>query len=752
MWNSLLQRWLLIVACGATMVPTFAQTALVNQSLDEVTFHGGVLHAPPFATVVEQEDGTIEYGGFQIDLLQRLQIFAARDNVKLNIELSPAPPQYGPAFDLVASDCEEVSSTPEDCGKFDILVANFYATATRSVRADLSPSWQRSTISTIKLLEKTKGAPDVTTMAQAIQENATVCLKGGTFYSGVVREKFPEIDFLGCFSQDACLESLKNEECSLYASDELQLRSRAALDASLEVTPESFNTQYIVWALKDNTPNARLLKKWIYDANTNTTMDELYFKYFRKELCPVGTAGESCQLPCDPNHGRADERGRCICASTKWKGDDCSIEVEEDLNLIPVGVKRMVWSLFGVNCICIVSGALWLFWKRTSPQVRISQPFFLCLVLVGCLISSSALIPLSTEDGANGIPKCMATPWLYSVGFSITFGTLFAKIRRVYIIFKSAANMQRQKVTFSETIAITGLVLFFDMTILTVWTVVDPLEFVRTTLSEDKFGVPLESEGHCTSESWEPFTATLASLHLILLAFACYLCYVSRDIPTQFSEGKYVTIAMLSNLQIFVIAVPVLIILGADPETSFFVRSAVIWINDFMVIVLIFGNLIYQVHFVSIGSGSSASDKENMNRTISNAMNRYSTKQRERSERHDFHPSMEGRRSGTSTTIGRSSRVEAGSSRFDHDVLFDVKEENPSESESSRQEINVHPGGEAQDDTARTVTGSLSTSTKRTTWAGMEQEGSDSLKSIQSSSSLQAEKPDTEDTADCDLE
>jgi hypothetical protein len=45
-------------------------------------------------------------------------------------------------------------------------------------------------------------------------------------------------------------------------------------------------------------------------------------------------------------------------------------------------------------------------------------------------------------------------------------------------------------------------------------------------------------------------------VYLSLLGFACYLCYVSRDIPTKFSEGKYVSIAMFSNLQIFVVGVP----------------------------------------------------------------------------------------------------------------------------------------------------------------------------------------------------
>ena len=54
---------------------------------------------------------------------------------------------------------------------------------------------------------------------------------------------------------------------------------------------------------------------------------------------------------------------------------------------------------------------------------------------------------------------------------------------------------------------------------------------------------------------------------------------------------------MGSNLQIFIVGLPILIIVGQDPVSSFFVRSVIIWMNDFVVVTLIFGNLIYSVHF-----------------------------------------------------------------------------------------------------------------------------------------------------------
>ena len=190
----------------------------------------------------------------------------------------------------------------------------------------------------------------------------------------------------------------------------------------------------------------------------------------------------------------------------------------------------------------------------------------------------------------------MALPYAKLSPPTDRLGTLFAKIRRVNQLFKAAAHLQRTTVTVKETILIVGGILAIDVGILTVWTVIDPLEWTREVLVMDQYGYPLSSEGMCTSENWRAFAGTIAALHFTLMAVASWLCYVSRDIPTEFSEGKYVTIAILSNIQIFIVGLPVLVIIGNSSETSFFVRSVIIWMNDFVVVTLIFGNLMYHVH------------------------------------------------------------------------------------------------------------------------------------------------------------
>jgi len=584
----LLAFWL----TGSSLCFTF--DALASQQKPTIiSLRGGVLDAPPFSTVevFPEGGGVAVYGGFQIDLLEKMKDFAKKDGIDLHVNLSPVVvqdkerDQYAEAFDLVANDCNTTKNKrpKEDCEKFDLIVGNYYVTPERFALVDFTPAWLNSYISTIKVRPIHKTGTDYATLAEANSWFATICVKGNSYVPRVLRTQFPNMNVRFCYRVDDCINDLKQELCSFYADDILQLRFEAKKDPTFVVTSEEFSTQNIVWPLRDSIDpvTSYYLKRWIYNGITDGTMDGLVRKYFHRKLCPIGTAGVNCELPCDIDYGRADAGGNCICKSMKWTGSDCSTEVEKDVNAIPDVLKGISFLMVGINCSVVALCSVWLSMRRNAPQVIVSQPIFLSLVLLGCFISTLTIVALLQEDEGDGpVPACMAIPWLYCVGFSISFGTLFAKIRRIYVLFSSAATMQRTTVTTNETLTVIAAVLMADVTVLIVWTAIDPLQWSRDVLMTDQYGEPLSSQGYCYSEHWEIFGGVIGCMHFILLLAGCYLCYISRHIPSTFSEGKFVAIAIVSHLQIFVVGVPVLVLVGPDPAIATLVRSAIIWMND----------------------------------------------------------------------------------------------------------------------------------------------------------------------------
>lgn len=339
-----------------------------------------------------------------------------------------------------------------------------------------------------------------------------------------------------------------------------------------------------------------LLNKWIYAAIVNTTLDELYNTYFSYKLCPIGTAGENCTEPCHPKNGEADIEGKCVCDSTRWTGDDCSIEVMEDMNLIPVALKAIAYSLYTILFVIILLCSLWLYRNKETPQVVSYQPLFLSLILIGCFISSSAMAVIGIESETHvSTVVCMLGPWLYSIGFCIVFGTLFAKLRRVHIIFKNSARMMRTTVTVKETVKIIAVILVINVAILTTWSVVDPLLWVRVNTVEDKYGEALSSQAGCTCEYPWIWMALLGALHFALLVLSSYMCYQARHISTRYSEAKYLRTTIFLTTQVYVIGIPVILITRDDPKARFFVSCIIIMFDVLVVIASLFGGLIYNV-------------------------------------------------------------------------------------------------------------------------------------------------------------
>eukprot|EP00516_Mucochytrium_quahogii_P000501 CAMPEP_0203752538 /NCGR_PEP_ID=MMETSP0098-20131031/6451_1 /ASSEMBLY_ACC=CAM_ASM_000208 /TAXON_ID=96639 /ORGANISM=" , Strain NY0313808BC1" /LENGTH=149 /DNA_ID=CAMNT_0050642749 /DNA_START=1236 /DNA_END=1681 /DNA_ORIENTATION=+ len=100
----------------------------------------------------------------------------------------------------------------------------------------------------------------------------------------------------------------------------------------------------------------------------------------------------------------------------------------------------------------------------------------------------------------------------------------------------------------------------------------------------------VSSVGYCSSEHATKYIAILAVFHILLLSYVAYLCYLTIGINDVFSEAKYVRIAIGSSLQVLLFSIPVLMVTSGktDTNTSVFLKSGIIWLNDFTVLASIF--------------------------------------------------------------------------------------------------------------------------------------------------------------------
>lgn len=62
----------------------------------------------------------------------------------------------------------------------------------------------------------------------------------------------------------------------------------------------------------------------------------------------------------------------------------------------------------------------------------------------------------------------------------------------------------------------------------------------------------------------------------------------ARNVPTKYSESKYITACMIGNLQVLALGIPVLAMVANTPVTNYFMRCGIIFLNDFGVLLFIF--------------------------------------------------------------------------------------------------------------------------------------------------------------------
>eukprot|EP00584_Thalassiosira_punctigera_P010678 CAMPEP_0172535426 /NCGR_PEP_ID=MMETSP1067-20121228/7438_1 /TAXON_ID=265564 ORGANISM="Thalassiosira punctigera, Strain Tpunct2005C2" /NCGR_SAMPLE_ID=MMETSP1067 /ASSEMBLY_ACC=CAM_ASM_000444 /LENGTH=1140 /DNA_ID=CAMNT_0013320359 /DNA_START=87 /DNA_END=3509 /DNA_ORIENTATION=+ len=267
------------------------------------------------------------------------------------------------------------------------------------------------------------------------------------------------------------------------------------------------------------------------------------------------------------------------------------VRAEEQLNQIdkirPVGL-----SFTALVMLLSISLSLWTYRKRTHRVVKASQPIFLFIICVGVFVMASSIIALSIDDSIASqevcSAACMAFPWLFSLGFTIAWSSILAKILRLNKVMNGAAVFRRVVVTERE--ASLPIIVFFllNLVLLICWSLVDPLEWRREPITEND---PTNTYGFCQSEgkATTVFVALLVFFDLVALVLACVQAYHARKMDDEFTESRWLGIACASWIQVLAIGIPVILLtLNISPIAVYFTQTAVVFLCCMSMLLLIF--------------------------------------------------------------------------------------------------------------------------------------------------------------------
>jgi len=265
-----------------------------------------------------------------------------------------------------------------------------------------------------------------------------------------------------------------------------------------------------------------------------------------------------------------------------------------DMNQLSAGVRAGGLSLMGIIVCASLFFALLVLFRRKHHIVRTLQPVFLMMICFGVLVIGMTILPLSIDDAVanqRGCDiACMSTPWLLIMGLMVSFSALFSKLWRINKLFH-AATFTRIQVREKDVLAPFAVLFVLNFSFLLTWTLVDPLRWKRESVD----GSLWNSYGHCEGNGVVStvMLALTAAVNVGALFLACFQAYRARDISDEFSESKYVGIALYSWLQVLIVGVPVIFLIDdSNPTARYFLQAGLLFTLCMSMLLLIFAPLV----------------------------------------------------------------------------------------------------------------------------------------------------------------
>ncbi|XP_046801157.1 uncharacterized protein LOC111683175 [Lucilia cuprina] len=196
---------------------------------------------------------------------------------------------------------------------------------------------------------------------------------------------------------------------------------------------------------------------------------------------------------------------------------------------------------------------------RKLKAIKLSSPKLSNITAVGCIFVYTAVILLgldystlpSHEDSFATV--CTARVYLLSAGFSLAFGSMFAKTYRVHRIFTRTGSVFKDKMLqdIQLILLVCGLLLV-DGLVVTLWVVTDPMERHLHNLTLeisniDRSVVYQPQVEVCRSQHTQTWLGALYSYKGLLLVVGVYMAWETRHVKIPaLNDSQYIGVSVYS--------------------------------------------------------------------------------------------------------------------------------------------------------------------------------------------------------------
>ncbi|XP_066146697.1 gamma-aminobutyric acid type B receptor subunit 2 [Euwallacea fornicatus] len=232
--------------------------------------------------------------------------------------------------------------------------------------------------------------------------------------------------------------------------------------------------------------------------------------------------------------------------------------VKTSLVTIP---RSLFYAVTGISCMGICCSVVFLYFNlkfRHIKTIKLSSPNLNNLTVTGCIFVYVSVIIFGLHriaDAASYFEElCFARIYFLSAGFSLTFGSMFAKSYRVYRLFTYSLIpvLKNKLLKDQQLIGLILIPLFIDSVTIALWKAVDPLRRHMHDLTlevgkeDPRIVYQLQIE-LCQCNNTTGWHVALFGYKSIILIMGVYMAWKTRHVKVPaLNDSQYVGICVYS--------------------------------------------------------------------------------------------------------------------------------------------------------------------------------------------------------------
>ncbi|XP_054755392.2 gamma-aminobutyric acid type B receptor subunit 2-like [Lytechinus pictus] len=262
--------------------------------------------------------------------------------------------------------------------------------------------------------------------------------------------------------------------------------------------------------------------------------------------------------------------------------------------------RELFISMLTFSIIGIVIAICFLFFNifyRDEKLIKMSSPNMNNIIIGGCILTYITAIILGVDIGLldqNGLKViCQARTWIFSIGFTLSFGAMFSKTWRVYSIFTNK-KLQKRVIKDYRLFAMVGILLLIDIIVLMVWQIIDPLQvqvkIIEVRADPDRPNLIFKTEQHtCDSNFEQYFIWTLFIYKGLLLIFGTFITWQTRNVSIPaLNDSRYIGVSIYTVVIFSALGVPLSFLLAENSSYSYAIIAGLILFCTTLTLALLF--------------------------------------------------------------------------------------------------------------------------------------------------------------------